>query len=160
ETGKLMGSLDVMQSALRARDEKDADFRGQIAAIDRAQAVIEFGMDGVVREVNDNFTKVMGFSRAEVIGKHHSLFVEPVLAASPDYRALWDKLNRGLAVVGTYKRVAQGGREVWLNASYNPIPDASGKPFKVVKYASDVTEQMERNADFAGQLGEVRVALH
>jgi methyl-accepting chemotaxis protein len=155
ETGRLLGTLDSMQGALRARDEKDADYRGQIAAIDRAQAVIEFGMDGTVREVNENFVRAMGYSRAEVIGKHHSMFLDPVSAASADYRAFWSKLNRGESEVGTFKRAAQGGREVWLQASYNPIPDASGKPFKVVKYASDVTAQMARNADVEGQLAAI-----
>ena len=155
ETGRLLGTLDSMQSALRARDQKDADYRGQIAAIDRGQAVIEFDMDGTVREVNENFVRAMGYSRVDVIGKHHSLFVEPLLATSAEYRGLWGKLNRGESEVGTFKRVAKGGREVWLQASYNPIPDASGKPFKVVKYASDVSAQMARNADFEGQLAAI-----
>jgi methyl-accepting chemotaxis protein len=152
ETAQLLSSLDQMQGALRARDEKDADYRGQIAAIGRAQAVIEFGMDGTVRDVNDNFARVMGYPKAEAVGKHHSLFVDPSYAAGAEYRNFWAKLNRGEYDVQTCKRLAKGGREVWLQASYNPIPDVHGKPFKVVKYASDVTEQMVRNADFAGQL--------
>jgi methyl-accepting chemotaxis protein len=155
ELGQLLGTLGAMQSALRARDEKDADYRGQIAAIDRSQAVIEFDMDGTVREINENFVRAMGYSRAEVVGKHHSMFVDAVRAASPEYRSFWAKLGRGESEVATYKRVAKGGREVWLQASYNPIPDASGKPFKVVKYASDVTAQMARNADFEGQLAAI-----
>jgi PAS domain S-box-containing protein len=155
ETGRLLATLDAMQGALRARDEKDADYRGQIAAIDRAQAVAEFDMDGTVREINENFVTAMGYSRAEVIGKHHSMFVDPVFTASAEYRGFWARLNRGESEVATYKRVAKGGREVWLQASYNPIPDASGKPFKVVKYASDVTVQMTRNADFEGQLAAI-----
>jgi methyl-accepting chemotaxis protein len=152
ETGRLLDSLDVMQSSLRARDEKDADFRGQIAAIGASQAVIEFDLDGTVRDVNDNFTKVMGYSKAEIVGKHHSSCVDAAFANSAEYRAFWEKLNRGDADYGTYKRVAKGGREVWLSASYNPIKDLNGKPFKIVMYATDVTEQMVRNADFAGQL--------
>ena len=90
ETGRLLDSLQDMQNALRARDEKDADFRGQIAAIGASQAVIEFNMDGTVRDVNDNFTKVMGFSKADVVGKHHSACCDQVYAASSDYRAFWD----------------------------------------------------------------------
>jgi methyl-accepting chemotaxis protein len=152
ETGQLLASLEAMQGALRARDRKDADFRGQVAAINRAQAVIEFDMSGQVLEVNENFARTMGYSREEVVGRHHSLFVEPGYAASAEYRAFWDKLNRGQHEIGNYKRLANGGREVWIQASYNPIPDATGKPFKVVKYATDVTEQMVRNADHAGQL--------
>jgi len=155
ETAQLMGSLEAMQVALKARDEKDADYRGQIAAIDRSQAVVEFDMNGTVRAVNENFARIMGYSSAEVVGKHHSAFVDPTQAASADYRSFWDRLNRGLAEVGTYKRVAKGGREVWLSASYNPITDASGKPFKVVKYSSDMTEQMVRNADNQGQLAAI-----
>ena len=120
-----------------------------------SQAVIEFDMDGTVRDVNDNFARVMGYSRAEVVGKHHSMFVEPAYAASAEYRAFWDKLNRGEHDVGSYKRIAKGGREVWIQASYNPITDCSGKPFKVVKYATDITEQKVRNADFEGQLAAI-----
>jgi methyl-accepting chemotaxis protein len=155
ETGRLLDSLDVMQTSLRARDEKDADFRGQISAIGASQAVIEFNLDGTVRDVNENFTKVMGYSSAEVQGKHHSLFVDSAYANGADYRAFWERLSRGESDFGTYKRVAKSGREVWLSASYNPIKDLSGKPFKVVKYATDVTEQMVRNADFAGQLAAI-----
>jgi methyl-accepting chemotaxis protein len=155
ETAQLLGSLDVMQSALRARDEKDADFRGQIAAIGRSQAVIEFDMTGTVLSVNENFARVMGYSSAEVIGKHHRTFVDSVQANSAEYRAFWDKLNRGEPDINSYKRVAKGGREVWIQASYNPIPDLSGKPFKVVKYATDITEQKVRNADFEGQLAAI-----
>jgi len=155
ETGQLLGSLDAMQTALRARDMKDADYRGQIAAINRSQAVIEFDMDGKVHEVNENFARTMGYARAEVVGRHHSMFVEPTFASSGDYRAFWEKLNRGQAEIGTYKRIAKGGREVWIQASYNPIPDVNGKLFKVVKYATDVTEQMVRNADNAGQLAAI-----
>jgi len=155
ELGQLLGTLDAMQGALRARDVTDADYRGQIAAIDRSQAVMELGMDGTVREINENFVRALGYSRAEVLGKHHSLFVDAVGAASPEYRAFWARLNRGESAVDTYKRVAKGGREVWLQASYNPIPDANGKPFKVVQYASDVTAQMARNADFEGQLAAI-----
>ena len=124
ETASLLGSLDHMQTALRARDEKDADSRGQIAAIGRAQAVIEFDMNGTVRDVNDNFARVMGYNRADVIGKHHSMFVESSYAGSADYRAFWEKLNRGEPDINSYKRIAKGGREVWIQASYNPIPDA------------------------------------
>jgi methyl-accepting chemotaxis protein len=158
ELARFLGSLEDMQSALRARDQKDADYRGQIAAINRAQAVIEFGMDGTVREVNENFARVMGYSRGDVVGRHHSSLCEPAYANSADYRNLWSRLNRGEYEVGTFKRVGKGGREVWIQASYNPIPDVSGKPFKVVKYATDVTEQMTRNADYAGQLAAINKA--
>jgi methyl-accepting chemotaxis protein len=155
ETGKLLGSLEVMQSALRARDEKDADSRGQIAAIGRSQVVVELDMNGTVREVNENFVRALGYTRAEVIGKHHSMFVEAAFAGSAEYRGFWEKLNRGEPDIGSYKRIAKGGREVWIQASYSPILDLNGKPFKVVKYASDITEQKTRAADFEGQLAAI-----
>ena len=155
ETGQLLDSLDAMQTALRARDEKDADSRGQIAAIGRAQAVIEFDMSGKVLAVNENFARFTGYSAGEVVGKHHSMFVDSAYAASAEYRSFWDKLNRGEHDINQYRRVVKGGREVWIQASYNPIPDVNGKPFKVVKYANDITEQKARNADFEGQLAAI-----
>ena len=112
-------------------------------------------MDGIVREVNENFARVMGYTRAEVVGKHHSQFVESAYAGSAEYRAFWEKLNRGESDINSYKRIAKGGREVWIQASYNPIPDVNGKPFKVVKYATDITEQKVRAADFEGQLAAI-----
>ena len=145
-----------MQTALRARDEKDADSRGQIAAIGRAQAVIEFDMNGIVREVNENFARVMGYARAEVIGKHHSMFVESALRRERRVpRASGRSSTAASPTSDSYKRIAKGGREVWIQASYNPIPDMSGKPFKVVKYATDITEQKVRAADFEGQLAAI-----
>ena len=155
ETGSLLDSLDAMQSALRARDEKDADSRGQIAAIGKSQTVAEFGMDGKVLGVNENFHRVMGYTLAEIQGQHHSLFVDAATRQGNDYRSLWDKLARGEFEGGQYKRIAKGGREVWIQASYNPINDVSGKPFKVVEYATDITEQRTRNADFEGQLSAI-----
>ncbi len=155
ETGQLLSSLDEMQSALRARDQKDADSRGQIAAINRAQAVIEMDLDGKILDINDNFARAMGYTREEMVGRHHSVLVESGFAASNGYRAFWDKMKRGEYEVGTYKRIAKGGREIWMQASYNPITDVNGKPFKVVKYATDVTEQTVKNADYAGQLAAI-----
>jgi methyl-accepting chemotaxis protein len=127
---------------MTAQMQRNADYQGQLEAIGRAQAVVELDMNGIVRKVNDNFTRVMGYSPGEVIGKHHSLFVEPSFAATPEYREYWARLSRGEPVMGSYRRIAKGGREVWLQASYNPIPDANGVPIKVVKYATDVTANM------------------
>jgi methyl-accepting chemotaxis protein len=124
---------------------KNADFEGQIAAIGKAQAVIEFSMDGRVQNANDNFLKTLGYSLEEIKGQHHSMFVDPAYAGSTDYRLFWDKLGRGGYDAGQYKRVGKGGREVWIQASYNPIMDMNGKPFKVVKYATDVTAEVVAN---------------
>jgi len=131
-------ATDVTQQRLSA-----ADFEGQINAVGKAQAVIEFGMDGKILHANDNFIHAMGYSLAEIKGQHHSMFVDPVYRSSPEYRMFWDKLGRGEFDSGLYQRFAKGGREIWLQSSYNPIMDLNGKPFKVVKYASDVTEQVK-----------------
>jgi methyl-accepting chemotaxis protein len=155
ETGALLDSLDAMQGALRARDEKDADYRGQMAAIGKAQAVIEFDLDGTVRLANENFLRVFGYSLEEIQGRSHALFVEPAHAASAEYRALWQKLARGEYDAGQYKCLGKGGREIWLQSSCNPITDANGRVVKVVQYATDITEQKLRNADFEGQLAAI-----
>ena len=133
-------ATDVTASRLQA-----ADFEGQLQAIGKAQAVIEFGMDGKVLNANDNFLSVLGYSLAEIRGQHHSMFVDPAVRNGVDYRLFWDKLGRGEYDAGQYKRIAKGGREVWIQASYNPILDLNGKPFKVVKYATDVTAEVLAN---------------
>ena len=120
---------------------KVIDSDGQISAIGKSQAVIEFNMDGTIRVANQNFLNAMGYSLGEIQGKHHSMFVDHDERNAPAYREFWDTLNRGQYQAGEYKRVAKGGREIWIQASYNPILDLNGKPFKVVKYASDITVQ-------------------
>jgi methyl-accepting chemotaxis protein len=128
---------------------------GKIAAMDRAQAVIEFNMDGTIVTANDNFLGAMGYSLAEVQGKHHSLFVTPGDRDSAAYREFWAALNRGDYQAGEYKRVGKGGKEVWILATYNPIFNEAGKPFKVVKFATDVTEQKLKAADSDGQIAAI-----
>ena len=125
---------------------------GKIDAILRAQAVIEFNLDGTIITANENFLKTMSYSLAEIQGKHHSMFVEPAMRESPAYREFWAKLNRGEYAAAEYKRLGKGGKEVWILASYNPILDEKGKPFKVVKFATDVSEQKLSTADLAGQV--------
>ncbi|WP_428308095.1 methyl-accepting chemotaxis protein [Lacipirellula sp.] len=120
---------------------QNADYQGQLAAIGKAQAVISFNLDGTVVEANDNFLACLGYSLDEIKGKHHRMFCEPTFAQSLEYRAFWEALNRGEYQAAEYKRLGKGGREIWIQASYNPILDLNGKPFKVVKYATDVTEQ-------------------
>jgi methyl-accepting chemotaxis protein len=143
-------AIDVTAQKLR-----NADFEGQIAAVGKAQAVIEFSLDGKVVTANDNFLNALGYSLAEIKGQHHSMFVDPAFRDSAEYRMFWAKLGRGEYDAGEYKRIGKGGREVWIQASYNPIMDMNGKPFKVVKYATDVTAQKLRNADFEGQIAAV-----
>ncbi|MGJ5047356.1 PAS domain-containing protein [Bradyrhizobium oligotrophicum] len=121
---------------------KTADLAGQIAAIGKSQAVIEFNMDGTVITANDNFLAALGYTLGEISGKHHSMFVEPIERDGAGYRDFWAKLNRGEYQAGEYKRIGKGGRDVYIQASYNPILDLNGRPFKVVKYATDVTKQV------------------
>ena len=129
-------ATDVTQQKL-----KNADLEGQIMAIGKSQAVIEFHMDGTIIRANDNFLKTLGYSLSEVQGKHHRMFVEPAERDSRAYEQFWAALNRGEYQAGEFKRVGNAGKEVWLQASYNPILDLNGKPYKVVKYASDITQQ-------------------
>jgi methyl-accepting chemotaxis protein len=136
-------------TAKKMRSMEDA---GKIAAIGRAQAVIEFNLDGTIIAANDAFLKTLGYSLAEIQGKHHGMFVAPEERNSDAYREFWAKLSRGEFQSGEYKRFGKGGKEVWILASYNPILDDAGKPFKVVKFATDVSEQKLRNANFEGQI--------
>lgn len=142
-------------SDITAEKLKNSDFEGQIAAISKVMGVIEFDLKGNITNVNPNFAAVTGYSQQEIIGNHHSMFVESGYKNSQDYKQFWEKLARGEADNGQYKRIAKGGKEVWLQASYNPIFDASGKPFKVVKYATDITAEKLKNADFAGQIAAI-----
>jgi methyl-accepting chemotaxis protein len=135
-----------------------ADYAGQIGAISKAQAVIEFHMDGTIITVNDNFVKALGYTLDEVKGKHHSMFVDEAYRQSADYKEFWAKLNRGEYVADEFKRIGKGGKEVWVLASYNPIMDLNGKPFKVVKYATDTTQQKLTNSDYAGQIAAIKKA--
>lgn len=138
---------DITESKQQA-----ADYQGQLDAISKSQAVIEFNMDGTIITANENFLAAMGYDLNEIKGKHHSMFAEPDYAQCEDYRIFWAQLNAGKFSSGEYKRLAKGGREIWIQASYNPIFDLNGKPFKVVKYASDITEQKLQSASYEGQL--------
>ncbi len=126
-----------------AQKLQNADLQGQIAALHKALAVIEFSLDGTIIGANSNFLSVMGYAEDEIRGRHHALFVDPTEARSPDYRTFWEELGRGAFQAGRFRRIAKDGRNVWIQASYNPILDMSGRPFKVVKFASDVTREVE-----------------
>ncbi|TXM64486.1 PAS domain-containing methyl-accepting chemotaxis protein [Methylobacterium sp. WL120] len=121
---------------------EDADRAGQIAAIDKAQGVIAFDLDGTILDANANFLAVVGYDLSEVRGRPHSMFVEPAYRQSAEYAAFWAALKRGEYQAAQYKRIAKGGREVWIQATYNPIFDAANRPYKVVKFATDVTDQV------------------
>jgi methyl-accepting chemotaxis protein len=120
-----------------------ADYAGQVAAIRKSQAVIAFAMDGTVLDANDNFLRALGYTLDEIKGRHHSMFVDEAFRQSYEYKEFWAALNRGEYQAAEYKRLGKGGKEVWIQASYNPIMDLNGKPFKVVKYATDITPQKQ-----------------
>src|SRR5580658_3434004 len=146
----------------RSQQQTKVDHAGQVAAIRKSQAVIEFNMDGTVVDANDNFLKAMGYALEEIKGRHHSMFVEEAYRQSVDYREFWARLNRGEYVAGEFMRLGKGGKEVWIQASYNPIMDLNGRPFKVVKYATDITAQvstMQKVAETAVNLSSAAEEL-
>ncbi|MDN2583344.1 PAS domain-containing methyl-accepting chemotaxis protein, partial [Aquibium sp. ELW1220] len=129
----------------KAGKAKVAELEAKVAAIVRSQAVIEFGLDGIILAANKNFLDTVGYAEAEIVGKHHSMFVDGSFRSSAEYKAFWDRLRAGEFFSGKYARVGKGGREIWIQGSYNPLFDANGKPYKVIKFASDVTEaEMQR----------------
>jgi methyl-accepting chemotaxis protein len=134
------------------------DMEAKLAALARSQAMVEFGMDGRVLDANANFLAALGYSLEEIRGRHHAMFVAEAERDSAAYRAFWERLGRGEHDAGQYKRLGKGGREVWIQASYNPVLDAEGRPVKVVKFATDITEKVEsaRNTEVA--LKQVREA--
>jgi methyl-accepting chemotaxis protein len=123
-----------------------------LAALNKSQAIIEFKLDGTVITANENFLKALGYTLGEIKGRHHSLFVEPDYRDSAEYRQFWEKLGRGEYQAAQYKRVAKGGREVWIEASYNPVFDRRGRPYKVVKLATDISAQKAVYSDLLGKV--------
>ena len=139
-----------------------ANNSGQIAAIGKSQAVIEFQMDGTILTANQNFLDTVGYALDEIKGRHHRMFVEPAYQNSPEYADFWARLNRGEYQAAEYKRLGKGGREVWIQASYNPILDLNGKPAKVIKYATDVTAQIllrEKMVRMLAAVSDVSVSI-
>jgi len=132
------------------------DYSGQVAAIGKSQAVIEFELDGTVRVANDNFLSALSYQLSDIKGKHHSMFVEPAYRTSADYQKFWEQLRRGERVAGLFKRIGQGGKELWLQASYNAILDANGKPYKFVKLATDVTQQVLMQKQLEAAVAEIQ----
>jgi methyl-accepting chemotaxis protein len=131
------------------------EFTGKVAAMDRGQAVIEFDLTGTVLTANTNFLDVMGYTLAEVAGQHHRIFCDPAYTATDEYRQFWEKLGAGGFHSGEYRRVGKGGKEVWIQATYNPILDEGGKPFKVVKFAVDVTQAKMHAAEVQARITAV-----
>jgi len=124
-------------------------------ALGKSLSLIEFSIDGTVLWANENFCQAIGYSLAEIKGQHHRMFVEPQFAQSAEYREFWEKLRRGVFESREYKRIGKGGREVWLQASYNPVKNSAGKVIKVVKQATDITDEKLRNAESAAEIDAI-----
>ncbi len=132
-----------------------SDLQAKIDALDKSQAVIEFNIDGTILAANANFLSAVGYTLEEVQGKHHSMFVSPQDRESPAYRTFWNELSRGVFQSAQYRRVGKGGREIWIQATYNPILDAAGTAHKVVKFCTDITQQKVQMADLEGQISAI-----
>jgi methyl-accepting chemotaxis protein len=172
----------VVKVATDVTDKKRAaaDWQGQLAAIGKSQAVIEFTPDGTILTANANFCQALGYRLDEIVGRHHRMFVPAEFAAGTEYRDFWARLGRGEYQAAEYRRLGKGGREVWIQATYNPILDPAGRVLKVVKYATDVTARKQAvdllgrslaqlaegdlrasiSETFPGELDEVRLALN
>jgi methyl-accepting chemotaxis protein len=145
--------FSLFASDLTRTIESSREHENLIKALQRSTAVIEFNLDGVVLTANKPFLDAMGYTLAQVQGKHHNIFCDPAEAKSPQYKAFWDKLRRGEFVVDRFKRVDSLGRDVWLEASYNPITDANNRLYKVVKFATVITDQVMRETEVAEAAG-------
>ena len=126
--------------------ERQIYLEALVEAISRSNAVCEFELDGTILTANDNFLRIMGYEIDEIVGQHHKMFADPGHAASKEYSDFWESLRAGDFQAAEYRRIGKGGRTVWIQATYNPIFDAEGKPYKVVKFATDITERMEAEA--------------
>ncbi|MDX1968431.1 MAG: PAS domain-containing methyl-accepting chemotaxis protein [Planctomycetaceae bacterium] len=148
---------DVTEVAAEKRHARElqAEMNGKLDAVDRTNAVIEFQLDGTIVNANKNFLDVLGYTLDEIRGRHHSMFVDEAYRTSAEYREFWAKLNRGENISGELKRIAKGGREVWIQAIYSPIRNTEGKVVKVVKFATDITTEVQSRATIADAAGKM-----
>ncbi|MCQ8894968.1 PAS domain S-box protein [Limnobacter humi] len=154
--GELLEVIYLMQDVTDGKNLQ-MDAQGKLGAIDRAQAVIEFDMTGKVLTANANFLNLMGYGLEEIQGRHHRMFVDPEYGASTQYQAFWESLGRGQFEQGEFKRVSKNGREIWIQATYNPVYDPRGNLVKVVKFASDITDSKLRNQEFEAKVAAINL---
>ncbi|MEM7530306.1 MAG: PAS domain-containing methyl-accepting chemotaxis protein [Pseudomonadota bacterium] len=138
-----------------AEVEKRAADKGKLSAIYRSQAVVEFDVTGRIIDANENFCRTMGYTQTEVIDKHHAIFCEREYAESEKYRAFWRRLGAGEFVVGEFKRRSKNGDDIWIQATYNPIFDATGAPTKIIKFATDITQSKTRNVETDAKMNAI-----
>jgi methyl-accepting chemotaxis protein len=149
-------SADASRVSSPSVDQAELDsLRGEAEAIRRSHAVIEFTTDGTILGANDAFLGAMGYSQDEVQGRHHRMFCDPAYTASPEYALFWRRLAQGEHFVAEYQRFARGGREIWIQASYNPVLDPSGRVVKVVKFATDITERKRAAAEVEAKIAAI-----
>jgi methyl-accepting chemotaxis protein len=152
--GQLAKVMVIAQDVTAAKLARlDAD--GKLAAVHRSKGVIEFDMTGKVLGANANFLNLLGYRLDEIEGRHHRMFVEPALSSSAEYKSFWERLGRGEFEAAEYKRLGKDGREVWIQATYAPIFDPLGRPVKVVKFATDVTQARLRSAEFEAKVAAI-----
>jgi methyl-accepting chemotaxis protein len=132
-----------------AMEERNLDFASQVASIGKSQAIVEFQLDGIILAANENFLAATGYALAEIKDRHHGLLVDEATRNTSEYREFWARLGRGEYQSGEFKRVGKSGRPIWLQASYNPILDKHGRPYKVVKFATDITAQVSQRLEMA-----------
>ena len=146
--GRAVGVIKLATD-ITAQKVSTVEMQGKVDAIGRSQAVIEFNLDGVILAANENFLSVTGYRLDEVVGRHHSMFVDPAYRDSAEYRKFWAGLHDGHFQAGQFHRLGKGGKPVWIEASYNPILDPDGRPYKVVKFATDLSHRKQQNAELA-----------
>jgi len=136
--------------------KKYSEMQARLEALDRVQAVIEFDLAGNVLTANQNFLTTLGYSLGEIVGTHHSRFVPQGYEATPEYKAFWDRLRAGEFQAGQFMRIGKSGKEVWIEASYNPVLGKNGQPNKIIKFATDISRQKTEDAERAGLVEAVR----
>jgi methyl-accepting chemotaxis protein len=141
--------LHIGGSAMLGFEIDTSDRKGVLEALSRSLAIIEFEPDGKILTANQNFCDAIGYALAEIQGRHHSMFVDRAFSQSQAYRDFWKKLASGKFDAAEYKRLGKGGKEVWIQASYNPVVDRRGIVTKVVKVATDITAEKLKNTEFA-----------
>lgn len=157
EDGAPIGVVKLATNVTEARQQQ-ADYAGVLAAIHHSQAVIEFDTKGRILAANQNFLDAFGYRIEQVVGQHHRMFCDAAFARSPDYLALWDRLSRGEFESGRFRRVTSSGGDIWIQSSYNPVLDLSGNPYKVIKIATDITQEMRASADTKGKLDAIALS--
>jgi methyl-accepting chemotaxis protein len=158
QLGALLGVVAVVRDVTAAVEQRAAT-RALLRALDRSQAMIEFDLQGRVLSANSNFLRTMGYTEPEIVGQPHSLFCDPDYVRSAAYRNFWADLNEGKFAAGRFQRVGKHGARIWIEATYNPILDAEGRPLKVVKFATDVTAEVERQGHVAEQVSAMSLEL-